>query len=111
MNQADPHIHVNHKVVEASVNMRDTLAATFGLAADAPSLVTTGCGQQVPFAMTSPRPEQVTCLACREHARREHLNFADQIEQLSRMAGSAVSPEDGTKVAHRHRDLAEEFGG
>ena len=105
----DPHIHVDRKVVEASVPMRDVMASAFGLVADAPSSVTTGCGLRVPYAMTSPRPESVTCLACREHARGEHLRFADQIERLGRMPEMDITPDQAAKAAHRHRDLARRF--
>jgi hypothetical protein len=65
--------------------------STLSRAPDAPGVVTTGCGQQVPFAMTSTRPESVTCLTCREHGHREHLRFADQIENLSRMPGTTIT--------------------
>ncbi|AGL14928.1 hypothetical protein [Actinoplanes sp. N902-109] len=102
-------IHVDRQVVQAGANTRNVLAATFGLAADAPSTVTTGCGQQVPGVLTSPRPESVSCPACRDHARREHLAFADQVERLTRMPGSAVSSGDGAKAARHHRALAEKF--
>ncbi|MFD0852209.1 hypothetical protein ACFQ07_08250, partial [Actinomadura adrarensis] len=73
MSRDDPHIHVQVDVVGGDAAVRDMLASTFGLAGDLPSVVTTGCGLVVPFAMTSSRPEKVTCLPCREHARDEHL--------------------------------------
>lgn len=66
MSENDPHIHVELSVIHAEAATRDILAATFGLAGDLPSEVSTGCGVQVPYAMTSSRPENVTCLACRE---------------------------------------------
>ncbi|MGW0842472.1 hypothetical protein ACWD26_20370 [Streptomyces sp. NPDC002787] len=105
----DPHIHVASKVVHDDAAVRTMVASTFGLAGDLPSLVTTGCGVRVPYAMTSPRPDRVTCLACREHARREHLRFAEQVEHLSRMPGSTISPARGKLAADRHRDLAQAF--
>ncbi|MGC0340930.1 hypothetical protein [Streptomyces sp. SLBN-8D4] len=61
--------------------------------------------------MTSPRPDRVTCLACREHARSEHLRFADDIERLGALPGSSVTPADARRAAERHRALAEEFSG
>ncbi|BCB90758.1 hypothetical protein [Phytohabitans suffuscus] len=109
MGEIDPHIHVERSVVRASAAVRDVLASAFGLVADPPSRVTTGCGIEVPYAMTSPRPESVTCLACREHAHREHLSFADQVERLSGMAGSTVTSEQGAAAAKHHRDLAARF--
>jgi hypothetical protein len=49
---ADPHIHVDVKF-RGDVVVRDVLASTFGLAADLPATVTTGCDLRVPPAMTS----------------------------------------------------------
>ncbi|NGO11370.1 hypothetical protein G5C60_28145 [Streptomyces sp. HC44] len=109
MSGNDPHIHVESKVVHGDAAVRNLVAATFGLAGDLPSLVTTGCGLRVPYAMASPRPDRVTCLACREHARREHLRFAEEVERLSRMPGSTISPAQGKLAADRHRDLAQRF--
>ncbi|UNO38662.1 hypothetical protein [Streptomyces sp. MST-110588] len=107
----DPHIHVQSKVVHDDAAARNVLASTFGLAGDLPSLVTTGCGLRVPYAMTSPRPDRVTCRACREHARREHLRFSEEVERLSRMTGSTISLAQGKLAADRHRDLAQRFSG
>ncbi|MEN3608753.1 hypothetical protein [Plantactinospora sp. ZYX-F-223] len=109
MSEVDPHIHVDRRVVQASAGARDVLASAFGLITDAPAVVSTGCGLEVPYAMTSPRPESVTCLPCREHAHREHLRFADQIERLGRMAGSTITGDQASQVAQRHRGLAERF--
>jgi hypothetical protein len=106
---ADPHIHVERQVVRAGADYRNLVASTFGAAPDTPAEVTTGCGVRVPYAMTSPRPEHVTCLPCREHAQREYLAFADQVEKLSGMPGSPVSAQDGTAAASRLRDLADRF--
>ncbi|MBT2421880.1 hypothetical protein J7F01_14730 [Streptomyces sp. ISL-22] len=105
----DPHIHVESKVVHGDAAVRNVVASTFGLAGDLPSLVTTGCGLQVPYAMASPRPDKVTCLACREHARREHLRFAEWTERLGTMPGSTISPAQAKQAADRHRELAEKF--
>ncbi|WP_067450242.1 hypothetical protein [Actinomadura macra] len=105
----DPHIHVEAKVIHRDAAVRDLMASTFGLAGDLPSQVTAGCGLRVPYAMTSPSPGSVTCLACREHARREHLRFAEQVERLSRMPGSVVGFDQAKLAADKHRDLAERF--
>lgn len=107
----DPHIHVESKVVRGAAAVRDLMASTFGLAGDLPSLVTAGCGLRVRYAMTSPRPGNVTCLACREHARLEHLRFAEEVERLGRMPGSNISTVQAKLAADRHRDLAEGFSG
>jgi hypothetical protein len=85
------------------------MAATWGLVADLPSVVTTGCGLSVPFAMTSAHPEKVTCLPCREHAGRQHLRFADQLESLASMPGSTISAPQAAPAAAKHRDLAARF--
>ncbi|MFE5813641.1 hypothetical protein ACFQ6S_09590 [Streptomyces sp. NPDC056479] len=61
--------------------------------------------------MTSPRPESVTCLACREHARTEHLRLAEQIERLGTMPGSVVTGGEAGEAAQHHRDLARRFAG
>ncbi|RBM14359.1 hypothetical protein [Streptomyces sp. PT12] len=109
MSANDPRIHVETKALRNGAAVRDLLASTFGLVGDLPSVVTSGCGLRVPYAMTSPRPDRVTGLACREHAQREHLRFAEQVERLSLMPGSTISPADGKLAADRHRDLARKF--
>lgn len=109
MGGSDPHIHVEVKVVHGDAAVRNLMASTFGLVGDLPGLVTTGCGVRAALAMTSPRPDRVTCLPCREHAQREHLRFAEEVERLSRMPGSTVGPAQGKLAAARHRDLARRF--
>ncbi|WP_433516593.1 hypothetical protein ACQP2T_14085 [Nonomuraea sp. CA-143628] len=111
MSQADPHIHVEQKVMQAGAAFRNMIVSTLGAVPDAPSVVTTGCGLQVPYAMTSPRPESVTCLACREHAHQEHLRFAEQVERLSRMPGAPFTGDDAAKAAQWARDVAKRFAG
>jgi hypothetical protein len=108
----DPHIHVEQRVVEAGAGFRGAVTSLLGVVPDTPSLVTTGCGQRVPYAMTSPRPESVTCLACREHAHHEYLRFADQVENLSSLPNLAITGIDSTQAAEavaRLRDLANRF--
>ncbi|MFC4853075.1 hypothetical protein [Actinophytocola glycyrrhizae] len=107
---ADPHIHVETRVAQAGADYRNLIAATFGAVPDAPAEVTTGCGLQVPYATTSPHPERVTCLPCREHARREYLAFAEQVANLSRLPGAPVSAEDAATAVRRLRELAERYG-
>jgi hypothetical protein len=109
MSETDPHIHVEQKVMQAGADYRNVIASTLGRAPDAPSVVTTGCGLTVPYAMTSPRPESVTCLACREHAHQEHLRYADQVERLSRMPGAPVTGDQAAKVVQWAQDLAKRF--
>ncbi|MEU6179108.1 hypothetical protein [Streptomyces coeruleorubidus] len=109
MSKTDPHIHVEQKVVQAGSDVRNLIASTLSRVPDAPSVVTTGCGHQVPYSMTSARPESVTCLACREHAHREYLRFADQVERLSRMPGMSITGDQAATAVARLRDLAKRF--
>jgi hypothetical protein len=106
---ADPHIHVDVKLAGDAAG-RHRLASTFGLVGDLPTTVTTGCAIEAPLAMTSGVPENVTCLACREFAGREHRRRADQIEHLGRMAGSPLTPAQASGAAEEHRGLARRFG-
>ncbi|MFC7534100.1 hypothetical protein [Actinoplanes sp. GCM10030250] len=103
-----PDIHVDAKL-GADLASRDILASTFGLAADAPVSVTTGCGQQIQLAMTSLEPSAVTCRPCRVYAHREHLRQAELVELLARMPGSTVSPGQAAASAAHRRTLAARF--
>lgn len=109
MSEGDPYIHVERSVLRGGAAYRNLIVSTLGAAPDAPSVVTTGCGIEVPYAMTSSRPESVTCLPCREHAHREHLRFAEQVERLSRMPGAPVPGDQAAKAAQWARDLAARF--
>lgn len=109
MSETDPHIHVEQKVVRAGADFRNAVTSMLGLVTDAPSTVTTGCGRRVPYAMTSARPESVTCLGCREHAQREHLAFADQVARLSQLPDMPFTAEQAAAAVERHRDLARRF--
>ncbi|MER5429997.1 hypothetical protein [Streptomyces sp. NPDC002588] len=105
----DPHIHVR-KSQNTDLAARGMLAATFGLVADPPSTVTTGCGLRVPYAMTSQTPESVTCLPCREHAHVYHLRAAERLELLgSAPHGLNVDAEGVRTAVERLRDLARRF--
>jgi hypothetical protein len=108
MSQSDPHVHVE-RTVGATGAARDLMASAFGLVTDSPSTVTTGCELRVPYAMTSADPGRVTCLACREHAHREHLRLADQIDGLSGMPGVEIPAEQMAKAVQWHRDRAAKF--
>lgn len=109
MDDTDPHIHVDRKVVEAGADFRNVITSTLGAAPDAPTVVTTGCGRRVPYAMTSPHPERVTCLPCREHAIREYLRFAEQVAMLSRMPGGPVTKSQAADAVERCREQARRF--
>ncbi|MFI6010192.1 hypothetical protein ACIBAG_15485 [Streptomyces sp. NPDC051243] len=109
MDDADPHVHVELSAPRHDARVRDLLAGTFGLVGDLPEDVATGCGLRVPYAMTSPRPESVTCLACREHGHAQHLRLAEQIERLGAMPGAVVTAAEAGRVAEHHRELARRF--
>jgi hypothetical protein len=112
----DPYIHVAADL-GMEVYARNMLASTFGLVTDTPSDVPSGCGRRVARAMTSRRPESVTCLACREHAAQRHLRLAQQVRRLTRGQGYGVSEGYGVSAARvrqaveGHQDLARRFGG
>jgi hypothetical protein len=111
MSDADPHIHVEQNVLAAGPSVRNLMSSMLGRAPDAPSVVTAGCGARVPYAMTSARPESVTCLACRLHAGREYLRFANQIERLGPLPGMTPTSDQMANAAERLRDLAKRFSG
>lgn len=105
-------IHVEQKVAQAGADFRNAVTSLLGVVPDQPSIVTTGCGREAPYAMTSSRPESVTCLACREHAHREYLRLADQFEHLGAPPGLAitgVTEAQMTEAVNRLRDLATRF--
>ena len=110
MGDADPHIHVDVEL-HAGVTVRDLTSATFGKATDLPSHARTGCGGEVPYLMTSARPDSVTCLPCREFAHRRYLELADYAESLSgRPVFSGVDLRAQAKrAAVEYRALASRF--
>ncbi|HKS47699.1 MAG TPA: hypothetical protein VJT49_21820 [Amycolatopsis sp.] len=111
MSENDPHVHVERQVLLAGAAARDAVASLLGVVTDLPSVVTTACGLRVPYAMTSPRPESVTCLPCREHAHQECLRYVEQVDSLSRMPGMNITSDQAAKAAERVRDLAKRFAG
>jgi len=102
----NPHIHVERDLNRQAAARR-MLAATFGLVGDAPATVTTGCGLVVAYAMTSARPESVTCLPCRDHAARWHETAADQMWRLA--PGTGFTSRDLRAAAEHHREQARKF--
>jgi hypothetical protein len=111
MGETDPHIHVEQKVLSAGPDLSNLMSSMLGRVPDAPSVVTTGCGLNVPYAMTSPRPESVTCLACREYASREYSAFAEQLERLGSLPEMNVTATQMASAAQRLRDLSKRFSG
>jgi hypothetical protein len=111
MGETDPHIHVEQRVLRAGPDIRNLMSSVLGRAPDAPSVVTTGCGLNVPYAMTSSRPESVTCLACREYAGREFRAFAEQFERLGSLPDMNITAGQMASAAERLQDLANRFSG
>lgn len=109
MSEADPHVHVEQNVLAAGPAVRNLMSSMLGRVPDAPSVVTTGCGARVPYAMTSARPESVTCLTCRVHAAREYLRRADQVERLGPLPGMSATSDQMASAVERLRDLARRF--
>ena len=108
----DPHIHVEKTPLPGfgHAAMRDLIARATGLTGDLPKTVGTGCGRRRPLTMTSMVPERVTCLACREYARRRYLDEAESAELLVQLYG--IEPElmaqAGTKSGVTPADLAQQ---
>lgn len=111
MDETDPHIHVEQKVLNAGPDIRNLMSSLLDRVPDAPSVVTTGCGLSVPYVMTSPRPESVTCLACREYAAREYGALAEQFVRLGSLPDMNVTAGQTASAAQRLQDLAKRFSG
>jgi len=112
----DPHVHVERDQLFTHADIRRVISQATGLAVDAPKTVTTGCGKRRPYVMTSTVPERVTCLACREHARRHHLDQAESAESLMTIpeadpiwATAKVTPAGLAESAREHRATAARF--
>jgi hypothetical protein len=75
----DPHTHVERDVI-LGPEMRAAFVAVLGNLGGPPKTTATGCGVRRTWASISALPELVTCLACREHAAREH----DQAASIAR---------------------------
>ena len=70
----DRRVHVESDLMGGTSAVAGLMAAArggaprFGELPDPTALVRTGCGQLRAWVSTSPLPEQITCLSCREHA-------------------------------------------
>lgn len=106
----DPHTHVEKDITFGHALVRSVIAAATGLAPSAPKTVATGCSRRRPYAMTSTKPDMVTCLACREWARQQHTMTADTAEAaLKLLTDTSLPDEKRTQVAssvEHHRMLA-----
>lgn len=111
MGETDPHIHVEQRVLRGGPDVRNLMSSVLGRVPDSPSVITTGCGLDVPYAMTSPRPENVTCLLCREYASREYGALAEQFERLGSLPDMRITAGEMVSAAEKLRDLANRFSG
>ncbi|MVA74664.1 hypothetical protein GC722_01245 [Auraticoccus sp. F435] len=89
--------------------VRTMVASGFGLVGSLPHVVGTGCGLQVPRVDTARRPEDVTCLPCRQYARQRYLEHAQAIDRLVGVSGTGTDPEQLRQAADAARDLARRF--
>jgi len=79
--------------------------------------VGTGCGVRRPLAMTSTRPEAITCLACRDWARAEYLLWAGMVRAAAELAdaepraavAAKITPADLRAEERTYRELAARF--
>jgi hypothetical protein len=84
----DPHIHAEKTPMPGfgHASLRAIITEATGLVPDLPKTVSTGCGVRRPIAMTSARPEAITCLACRDWARAEYLTWAGMARAAAELA-------------------------
>jgi hypothetical protein len=86
----DPHVHVEKTPVPGfgHAAVRALITEALGVAPDLPKTVGTGCGRRRPIAMTSTKPERVTCLACRDWAREHYLTWAGMARAAALIAAA-----------------------
>ena len=86
----DPHIHAEKTPMPGfgHASVRAIITEATGLVPDLPKTVSTGCGVRRPIAMTSTRPEAITCLACRVWARAEYLLWAGMAHAAAELAAA-----------------------
>lgn len=101
----DPHIHIEKGWLYTGFGIMRDLIASVGLAAASPKTVGTGCNRRRPLAMTSTKPESVTCLPCVEYA----VSALDEHLAMTQVALTLpnVSDEDREKM-QRSLDVCED---
>ena len=112
----DPHIHAEKTPAPGfgHVAMRSIITEALGLVPDLPKTVGTGCGVRRRIAMTSTRPESITCLPCRDWAAAQYVQWA----QLSAATADLAAEPGwrGPSIAElldeerQYRALAARFG-
>ena len=86
----DPHVHAEKTPVPGfgHAATRALIIQATGLVPDLPKTVGTGCGVRRPLAMTSIRPEAITCLPCRDWARAQYLTWAGMARAAAELAAA-----------------------
>jgi hypothetical protein len=115
----DPYVHAERTPAPGfgHVAMRSIITAAVGLVPDLPKTVGTGCGVRLPLAMTSTRPESITCLPCREWARAEYRTWAGMAHAAAELAeaepraaiAAKTTPADLLDEERAYRELAARF--
>jgi hypothetical protein len=115
----DPHVHAEKAPMPGfgHAAMRTLITEATGLVPDLPKTVGTGCGLRRPIAMTSTRPEAITCLACRDWARAEYLTWAGIAQAAAELAeaepraaiAAKTTPADLRDEERTSRALAAKF--
>lgn len=104
----DPHIHAEKAPIPGfgHVATKELIISATGFVPDLPKTVGTGCGLRRPLAMTSTRPEAITCLACRDWAREHYLMWAGMASAAAEIA--EVEPRTAIRAKTTPDDLRDE---
>jgi len=115
----DPHVHAEKTPMPGfgHAATRELIVRATGLVPDLPKTVGTGCGVRRPIAMTSTRPEAITCLACRDWAREHYLMWAGMASAAAEIAeaepraaiAAKTTPADLRDEERTYRALAARF--
>ena len=121
----DLHIHTEKTPMPGfgAAQIRAIIIDATGFEPDLPATVRTGCGLRRAPARTSGRPEDITCLPCREWLHAHLLEWADrarsdrQADLAELLAGPArrcrkwrPSSADLLREEHSYRKLAARLG-
>jgi hypothetical protein len=115
----DPHVHAEKTPMPGfgHAATRALITQATGLVPDLPKTVGTGCGVRRPLAMTSTRPEAITCLPCRDWARDQYLTWAAMARAAAELAeaepraaaAAKTTPADLRAEEQTYRELAARF--
>jgi hypothetical protein len=115
----DPYVHAEKTPAPGfgHAAMRSIITEATGFVPDLPKTVGTGCGVRRPLAMTSTRPEAITCLPCRDWARAEYMLWAGLARAAAELAvagpraavAARTTPADLLDEERTYRALAARF--